>query len=100
VESVRGSGGVRVWMENGGGVTEGKGEGDGGPQAGRMQAGRTHVGEGQIHERAEKVGTGFCLHFVLFSSREVPPQRATGNSTSKWRRPPVPPDSEGWRRLR
>jgi hypothetical protein len=25
---------------------------------------------GQIHGRAEKVGTSFCLHFVLFSSRE------------------------------
>jgi hypothetical protein len=24
----------------------------------------------QIHRRAEKVGTSFCLHFVLFSSRD------------------------------
>jgi hypothetical protein len=24
----------------------------------------------QIHRRGEKVGTSFCLHFVLFSSRD------------------------------
>jgi hypothetical protein len=24
----------------------------------------------QIHGRVEKVGTSFCLHFVLFSSRD------------------------------
>jgi hypothetical protein len=24
----------------------------------------------QIHRRAEKVGTCFCLHFILFSSRD------------------------------
>jgi hypothetical protein len=25
----------------------------------------------QIHSTAEKVGTRFCLHFVLFSSRDI-----------------------------
>jgi hypothetical protein len=25
----------------------------------------------QIHVRPEKVGTSFCLHFVLFSSRDI-----------------------------
>jgi hypothetical protein len=32
--------------------------------------GETHRGR-QIHRRAEKVGTSFCLHFVLFSSRDL-----------------------------
>jgi hypothetical protein len=27
--------------------------------------------ERQIHVEPEKVGTNFCLHFILFSSREV-----------------------------
>jgi hypothetical protein len=34
-----------------------------------LTRGRTHGGR-QIHRRAEKVGTSFCLQFVLFSSRD------------------------------
>jgi hypothetical protein len=43
---------------------------------GRWGGRRTEDGR-QIHGRAEKVGTGFYLHFILFRSREdVPVQTA------------------------
>jgi hypothetical protein len=55
-----------------------------GGAGGRLGGGRLGVGLGraegadlrkdargrQIHRRAEKVGTSFCLHFVLFSSKD------------------------------
>jgi hypothetical protein len=40
---------------------------------GRLGGGSYHASGGgrQIHSTAEKVGTRFCLHFVLFSSRDI-----------------------------
>jgi hypothetical protein len=54
----------------------------------------------QIHGRAEKVGTSFCLHFVLFSSRDIlgvyPEKREKRNAACLCLAHHHPVVSQGW----
>jgi hypothetical protein len=59
------------------GTAEGAGEAEAAWAGGGGEGGRRCAGGGaegrkrrQIHVRPEKVGTSFCLHFVLFNSRD------------------------------